>query len=228
MVIFTGLSVQNRLSPLYRQRIAMTDALLPTTDLTPVLGGIEGRVQRQVVSLRTNGYNYTADLLEFLMSERAAVAPGAEREPLEMNEHYERLLAMWDDDGNKWDLSPNDKAAIRWALDGNCVVTVASPPIAPDCRAALRALVAKLEKCKPHLNKTMVLLYGPNWDQELIAARAALAADLAPVGRQMPREPTEAMLSASLSATPEWSIKFWHAMYDAAIGATEQDEGEKT
>jgi hypothetical protein len=32
------------------------------------------------------------------------------------NEHIERLEAMTQDDGETWDLSDNDKAAIRYAL----------------------------------------------------------------------------------------------------------------
>lgn len=31
--------------------------------------------------------------------------------------HLDRLRAMAEDDGQSWDLSPNDKEAIRWAVD---------------------------------------------------------------------------------------------------------------
>lgn len=34
-----------------------------------------------------------------------------------MNDERERLQAMLADDGMTWDLSPNDKRAIKWALD---------------------------------------------------------------------------------------------------------------
>lgn len=35
-----------------------------------------------------------------------------------MNEHYARLRSMVDPKQQTWDLSPNDVAAIKWALDG--------------------------------------------------------------------------------------------------------------
>lgn len=34
-----------------------------------------------------------------------------------MSEHKDRLQAMTEDKGDTWDLSPNDVAAIQWALD---------------------------------------------------------------------------------------------------------------
>ena len=34
-----------------------------------------------------------------------------------MHEHYERVQSMVKDDGSTWDLSPNDKAALRHILD---------------------------------------------------------------------------------------------------------------
>ena len=32
------------------------------------------------------------------------------------NDHYSRLKAMLDDNGQTWDLSPNDKKAVAWAI----------------------------------------------------------------------------------------------------------------
>jgi hypothetical protein len=34
-----------------------------------------------------------------------------------MNKHKDRLDAMLEDNGQTWDLSPNDKLAIQWAVD---------------------------------------------------------------------------------------------------------------
>jgi len=34
-----------------------------------------------------------------------------------MTEHEARLHMMLEDESETWDLSPNDKAAIKWALD---------------------------------------------------------------------------------------------------------------
>lgn len=44
-----------------------------------------------------------------------AVALGAVKS--DAAEHVDRLLAMLHDNGQTWDLSPNDKSAIRWAMD---------------------------------------------------------------------------------------------------------------
>lgn len=52
----------------------------------------------------------------------------------EINEHLERLQAMADDSGETWDLSENDQAAIRWALESLAVAShVPQAPTRPTC-----------------------------------------------------------------------------------------------
>lgn len=53
-----------------------------------------------------------------------------------VQEHRERLEAMVEDNGQTWDLSDNDKAAIRWAIE-----TLDRPPlpmVMPEREAAIR------------------------------------------------------------------------------------------
>jgi hypothetical protein len=60
-----------------------------------------------------------------------------------------------------------------------------------------------------------------------LAARFARAANPASVGREIPRKPTEAMVRAGARLVDDVPVTtVWRVMYDAAIPATEQDEGK--
>ena len=59
---------------------------------------------------------------EAMLGDRVSEALDAEPAPAPSDvespgEHYDRLRAMRDDEGLTWDLSGNDRAAFRWAID---------------------------------------------------------------------------------------------------------------